>query len=118
MWNLICRKLGDLASSRIQHRYIRDGTVDAYLLPEEAMEDAFEAIRIARSSKTLNGDHRRAVEQFATVFETSNPDLSIADFFESDPEWIRIRNAAANCLAQLGFDLETYENEQIALFPK
>ena len=105
MLNLICRKLADLASERIQHRFIRDATKDAYLLPEEAVENADQAIRIARRSTTLSEEQRQAVEEFAAVFEASEPDFSPMEFYDTDPEWIKIRTAAVECLAKLGFDL-------------
>lgn len=113
MQNLICRKLADLASVRIQHRFVRDATAEFYLLPEEVIENAYEAICIARKSTTLQDNQRLAVERFAAVFDSSHPDLTKPDFFDTDPQWVQLRNAAYVCLQQLGFDLVAYENQEI-----
>jgi len=113
MWHLICGKLSRLASVGIQHRYIRDATTDNYVVPEELLDDAHYAVELARSSTTLIGEHRRAVEEFATVLISSSPDLNSPNFFDTDPDWINLRNAAAHCVAQLGFNLEEYEKEDI-----
>ena len=113
MRSLICRKLADLASIRIQHRFIRDATDDFYLLPEDALNDAFNAIELAESSTTLSLDERAAVRNFAAIFNSLEPDLSSNDFFDSDPNWVTLRSAAVKCLEKLGFDLSQYENEEI-----
>ena len=115
MRNLICRKLADLASVRLQHRFIRDATVDYYMLPEDVLEDACDAIHIAQTSTSLREDERRAVEKFSDIFESSHPEIAVAGFYDTDSDWIKIRNAAASCLRQLGFDLEQRENREISL---
>jgi len=116
MLDLICRRLTDLASVRIQHAYIRDATKDSYLPPEELVDNAFEAVRLAGNSSSLNPTERSALEDFAAAIANCNPDLSKPDFFDNDPEWCRLRSAAATCLQKLGFDLGRYENQELRDF--
>lgn len=114
MRNKICRLLAALASVRIQHRFIRDATVDFYLLPEDVLNDAYSAIETASWSTTLNDEERRSIARFALVLESSRPDLSKPDFYDSDAEWLKIREAAGACLREFGFDLEQYEGKQLS----
>jgi hypothetical protein len=51
MLNLIRRKLRVLASTRVQHQYIRDATKDEYILPEEMLDNAHNAVQLARKSR-------------------------------------------------------------------
>lgn len=110
MWNLICRNLADLASVRIQHRFIGNATKEEYILPDELLECAANAVRLAQTSTTLNAKHRDAVLKFANTLETARPNFNRADFYNTDSQWIDLRMAAADCLQSLGFDLQKYES--------
>ena len=110
MWKLICRNLGDLASVRIQHRFIRDATKEEYLLPEELIDRASHAVQLALASTTLSAKHRNAILKFANTLEATRPDFNKADFYDTDTQWISLRMAAADCLQSLGFNLENYES--------
>jgi hypothetical protein len=113
MLDVIYRNLRDLASIRMQHRFIRDATKDNYLLPEELLADADSAVRLASKSTSIKEEHRQAIEEFRLVLDSVHPDLSIPNFFDVDPDWVKLREAAKKCLIQLGFDLASYEDEEI-----
>jgi len=113
MRNLIGCKLADLASARIQHRFIRDATQDFYLLPEEALENADSAIKLAERTEALSPEECAAIQKFSAIFYSLEPDVSKKDFFDTDQGWITLRSAARECLEQFGFDLARYENEEI-----
>jgi hypothetical protein len=102
-----------LASVRIQHRFIGNWTKDEYLLPEDILEDAADAVRLAFASTALSATNRDAVLKFANTLEKAQPDFSSADFYETDLQWIELCVAAADCLQSLGFDLEKYEADEL-----
>jgi hypothetical protein len=112
--NLIYRSLGDLASQRLQHHFIRDATAESYLVPHDMLNDAENAVRYAKDSATLTVEQQIAIAGFGVVLDDATPDLNRADLIDAGPEWARLRIAVGVCLTKLEFDLEKYEADELA----
>jgi hypothetical protein len=113
--NLIADKLACLASLPIQQRYIEHATSDEYLLAEEVLEDAFDAVRMSTIiAKDLNVDTMDALAELGRLLRHAEPDFASPEFITSDPTWCALREAAKRCLVALGFDLESWELEELS----
>ena len=113
--------LAPLASEVAQAKYIANATPSEYLLPEELLESAQNALRLVRechpSTQTLSAEARMQIlalapllsaESNAHVVENgSSPELLL-----QHPTWVAIRDQAAACLRALGFNLEAWEAMQ------
>ncbi|RQP21438.1 hypothetical protein DZC73_28600 [Albitalea terrae] len=113
--------LAPLASEVAQAKYIANATPSEYLLPEELLEDAYDALRLVRechpSAQALSAEARMQIlalapllsaESNAHVVESSkSPELLLRH-----PTWVAIREQAAVCLRALGFDLKAWEAMQ------
>jgi hypothetical protein len=98
-----------LASLYLQRRFIRDGTSKFYVLPDELLDDVARSVQILKRSKSLTASQRMAIEELETALDSAKPNFDNAEFIDADPDWVRLRNAAKNCVQELGFDLGQFE---------
>lgn len=110
--------LSRLASVEYQRRYIKQGTREEYVLPEELLEDAESLARLVLGRTALSELERRAVEKFLETASLNgtgldsalrNPDISNGDLIENDSIWISIREAARTCLGALNMPVQDIE---------
>ncbi len=117
----LIKELACLASERFQQRYIVDGTVDEYVLPEEvlfapkgsALAAQGEGYRSQFSTEEL-GAIRRFVEIVTDELEKVPLDGSISNrelVFGNDA-WARARRTARETLDALGVDLGEWERSE------
>lgn len=111
------RLLGALASETVQRRYIVHGTKDAYLLPQEIVNDGAYFLRYPGLGET---QLLPSVQEFARVFKECAPKVPLNDatvsnemLVELDPYWARIRSSAKTVLQEMGADLESWERGEI-----
>jgi len=111
--NYIFQRLAPLASLAAQRRWIVNGTPDEYLIPEQLLEDAFDAARLANLAHLKNGlppglfPALKLLAELAgrvNIEGTSNEVL-----VESDAAWGAVREQSQICLALVGFDLQEWE---------
>jgi hypothetical protein len=108
--DLICTILAPLASVKEQEKYIVHGTKDAYLLPEELLERAWNLLAERKDIALPASKHlaplRDAVDACDVPEEVSNEQL-----VRSYEPWLKVRALAQACLKEMGFDLEAYERD-------
>ena len=120
----LIKKLGYLASTTLQEKYIVHGTQKSYILPEELIEDAFDMVRAVKENRSyvaaLSSDHQKAVIEFGKVLEDNvkgiDIDLKNSSKFElinKNSSWIAIREAAQSCLYKTGFNMNQFEAEEL-----
>ena len=108
--DIICTILAPLASAKEQDKYIVHGTKDAYLLPEELLERAWNLLAerkdIAFPARECLAPLRDAVRACDVPEEVSNEQL-VRDY---EP-WLEVRRLAQASLTEIGFDLQEYERD-------
>jgi len=109
--------LSDLASLDLQRRYIIHATRDEYLLPEDVLNDAYDAVRQIRtlprvqaSVPTAAADAILALEPLLDAVVLPPDRNGLQHLVEQDLAWRAAREQAARCLAILGFDLSQFEH--------
>lgn len=109
--------LGPLASQEVQRRYIVRATGDSYIVPTEALNNAYYFLR----HPTLGtAGSLPSVQELACVLEECGPKVPLEDaavsneaLVEQDPDWARIRSAAKEVLQEIGADLDEWEREEL-----
>ena len=114
MRQLIGRKLAPLASLAAQRRFILRATYDAYYLPEELLENAADAVRLGASTEGLSTEAKGELVELGRLLHESAPDLSSPEFITTDSCWCALRVTAQRCLLALGFDLASWESEELS----
>jgi hypothetical protein len=116
------KSLAYLASEAIQLRYIVHGTVDEYLIPVEVLDGAvsdIEAVLSHEENRTqFNQEEIVVFERFlAEVGKLTVPveDASVSneELVGKNPMWAAARNAAAQYLVAMSFDLGQWEHDQL-----
>jgi hypothetical protein len=112
------RLLTPLASAALQDRYIRRATVEEYYVPDELLENAMVAAEFVRQQKgwveTLTPQQLDKALSFADAAQRFRgldrlPESPAA--LLEHPAWVALRNAAADCLVALGYDLCELEHD-------
>jgi len=105
--------LSRLASQELQEKFCIRGTADEYLLPEELLDSAFNWAQAAIKQSEFTPTQLDAIAQFLAVVNESvdlipinNAEITPADLILRDPAWMRVRDAAVNCLKRLGLELD------------
>ena len=118
MSSSIAQRLVRLASLAAQRRYVVRGTAQSYYLPEELLNDAYEAVRMASEMvhvrKTLApeaAEHIAELERLLDGVEL-NRSGGLVELIESDAAWRAAREHAAACLALMKFDLRHWERSE------
>jgi hypothetical protein len=101
------KALAPLASLKVQHRYIIEGTKDEYLVPEEMLNSAFSELSRQQLTPELANVHRalRACDLPA--------DLTATQLVYQYAPWLQLREAARSYLKASGFDLEAWEGNEL-----
>ncbi len=120
----ICAKLAHLASMKMQDKYIIHATKDNYLCPDELLEDGFSVVELLAKrwlwSVSLSRSECGAVTEFTDVLKKEydfidlNKFETLEEFVNNNEHWSNIREAAQKCLAELGFDLDAWEKEELS----
>ncbi len=116
-------RLGVLASYAAQTRYMVNATKEEYLLPVEAINDAGDVVAALNGSplaglRELDATVLAAVGRFAIVWRAQEEnidhllELPWPDLVLKDRSWQALREAAQLCLAEIGFELASWEREQ------
>jgi hypothetical protein len=119
----IGKRLGVLASTSAQDRYMVNATKDEYLLPAEAICDASDVVASLEGHSPLSTlsamdeQTRLAVSQFALVWRAEECNIdSLLDapwdeLILRNNSWSTLRAAAQQCLSDIGFDLVQWERD-------
>ena len=104
--------LSRLASKDIQEQFCVNGTVQAYLLPEELLDSALNCANSAIQSGEFTSTEISLIQKFVSVVNETADHISLDDDKTSaanlilhNPEWNRVREAAKQCLEDLGLEL-------------
>lgn len=97
--------LRDLASKEAQIRWIVEGDANEYLLPEELLNDAFRFCEIAaKIDAPSTARQREAIRVLQTTLQSLGDLLdsydrsNISVLIEADPNWLLLRERAADVL--------------------
>jgi hypothetical protein len=119
MRNQLIKHLARLASQDLHERFIRHGTKDSYVLPEELIDMVLGDIHVImlhellkRPFSDLELEALRRFDEIASATGTSIPweSATSAGAFLDSPEWVALRNAAAMCLEKLSVDIKELDN--------
>ena len=119
--NYVCYKLAWLASEAAFQRWVVGATRSHNLLPDELINDAYEVVEaVQRKAASVNGllaEEREAVLTLGRVVESLAPSVDSVSSLEEvavSTAYAGIRNAARECLLQLGFNLRQWEQENVS----
>jgi hypothetical protein len=111
-----------LASRAAHDRWMVGATKDHYLLPIDLINTADHIVASVERrlpwAATVDGPEREAILRFGDVLAAQTPlvdesELSLAEIASISPAWSAIRDAAAECLRDLNFDLEEWEQRNV-----
>src|SRR5262249_39840612 len=109
----IVDSIARLASLELQRRFIVNGTIDRYLLPEELLEEAISVLKLTAANldcRALVSDQEMTcIVSLLQFLEVESPKLPIeetqfsnAELIEQNESWLTIRNKAMECLTTFG----------------
>jgi hypothetical protein len=115
-------RLGVLASFAAQERFMVNATSEEYLLPVEAINDAYAVVQ-EFGANGLNGLEAQshvfeAVRRFALILEAESEhidallELQWSELVHGNASWAALREAAGACLSSIGFDLTQWERSE------
>lgn len=114
------KRIGQMASITYQERWVVNGTADEYVLLDELVETTiYEAKRQATHPATCGqySEHERdalirfcdRVDALYGLIPWRDPKVSIADIVERNEAMRQIRDAANQCLRELGVSFTEHE---------
>ena len=110
----IAIKLAPLASATFQQKYMVNGTVAEYLIPEDILNDAYDCVRLARDfpeERTgLTPFERSALlelEPFLDAIQSNEPTTN--EELIRSPVWQQARVKTLGTIGVLGFNLNELE---------
>ena len=109
---MVYAALAPLASLRVQDRYIVNGTKDEYLLPDELLE---RAISLLFEQRVVKVEESRKLEELKQALRACNLPGTMSNselVFDYGP-WKAVREKSRDYLAEIGFDLETWEKNEL-----
>jgi len=117
--NYVLQRLAPLASLTAQRQWIVKGTPDKYLVPEQLLEGAVDAARLAGLPHARSGFPPGLIHSLERLAEfagrLSVKGISGEVLVESDPTWAAVREQCRVCLAEVGFDLPEWEAAEALL---
>jgi hypothetical protein len=109
---LIHNALAPLASLRVQDKYIVRGTKDEYLLPNELLNTAFNVLFEQKGVKFEESETLGKLKQAIRACEIPEG-MSGSDIVLGYKPWIKIREMSKKYLVENGFDLQSWETNEL-----
>ena len=111
---LIYKALAPLASLEVQNKYVVKGTKDNYLLPEDLLNTAINALF---EQQTVKIDETEALEELQKAIRTCDiPEgMSNTELILGYEPWIKVRETSKKYLLEIGFDLKAWEKKSYNL---
>ena len=101
-----------LASLKLQDKFIVNGTINEYLLPEDLIEDACSFLFVRDYFAEIKSKRlielKKAVKAYLAC---SSNGLDSKQFVYEYQPWIELRNKAKAFLDEMYFDLEAWEQK-------
>lgn len=122
--NKIYECLAKLASINYQIRFIINGTIDNYVLPEELIEDFISRTNTILNNQIMTGgfSHKTLqdlneinleIKKFSKSIGFNNSDVSNKEIIFTNSNWNKIREISNDFLKKNNFDLDLWENKNI-----
>jgi hypothetical protein len=115
MRNRLLNELAELASAEVHRRFIVEGTVQQYVLPDEAQTSATAAVTTEQLRARFAEPEIRALEQFldatsglASAIPFNDPSVNNEQLLK-DAGWITARDAARKSIEVLKRDAHEWE---------
>lgn len=109
---LIHQTLAPLASLRVQDRYIVHGTKDEYLLPEELLNSAINVLFEQKGVKLEQNEKLEELKQAIRACDIQEGMPNSELILNYDP-WKSVQERSKDYLTEIGFDLETWEKNEL-----